>query len=46
VNLLTTGSEKKRVTVELGIAASGKKLDPYVIFRGKIKPKKSNLFHY
>ena len=46
VNLLYTGSEKQIVTVELGIAANGEKLQPYVIFKGKKKINKSkfNIF--
>ena len=35
VSLLTTGHEKANITVILAACADGKKLKPYVIFKGK-----------
>jgi hypothetical protein len=34
-----TGNEKARITVMLGVLASGHKLPPYVILRRKMMPK-------
>lgn len=39
VHVRTTGAEKQRCTVMLGVTADGRKLPPYVIFKRKTLPK-------
>ena len=42
VPLLTTGHEKERITVCLSALASGEKLKPFIVFRGKRFPNELN----